>query len=64
MSVQIEQQEVRSSVKIETTAKGLAQVRVSVYAGETEQEMERLKNLAVTCYEKTIAQLGIRAQLG
>jgi len=64
MSVEVEQQEVRSSVKIDTTAKGMAQVRVSVYAGETEAEMDRLKDLAVNCYEKTIAKLGVRASLG
>jgi hypothetical protein len=54
---------VRSGIKIETNSKGFAQVRVSVYSGETEEEMERLKNLAVLTYEKTIAQLGARASL-
>jgi hypothetical protein len=54
---------VRSGVTIQTTAKGFAQVKTQVYAGETEEEMDRLKNLAVLTYEKTIAMLGARANL-
>jgi hypothetical protein len=54
---------VRSGVKIATNAKGMAQVTVLLYAGETVDEMERLKNLAVETYNKTIALLGARANL-
>lgn len=54
-----ERLDVRSSVKVEANAKGFPQVRVSVYAGETEQEMERLKNLAVASFQKTCAMLGV-----
>jgi hypothetical protein len=54
---------VLSSVQLDTTSKGFAMVRVKVYSGETEEEMDRLKNLAVVTYNKTIAMLGARANL-
>jgi hypothetical protein len=59
----IETADVRSSVQIDTTSKGFAMVRVKVYSGETEEELERLKNLAVTAYQKTITMLGAAAML-
>jgi hypothetical protein len=54
---------VRSGVKIDTNSKGFAQTKVQVYEGTTEEEMERIKNLAVTTYQKTIAMLGAAASL-
>lgn len=53
---------VRSGVRIETNSKGMAQVKVSVYAGETVEEMERIMELAVKVYEKTLQNLGSRAE--
>ena len=47
-----------SSVQIDTTSKGFPTPRVKVVAGETEEEIERIKNLAVTAYQKTVAMLG------
>lgn len=57
----VEPAEVRSSVKIEATAKGFAQVRVSCYEGVSGEEMDRLKDLAVETYNKTLARLGAKA---
>lgn len=54
---------VRSGVKLGTTAKGFVQVNVSVYEGTEETEMERLKNLAIETYNKTVAMLGAKASL-
>lgn len=51
----------RSSVRIDTNAKGQAQTKVSVYAGETEAEMERLSLIAFKIYEQLQEQLGTRA---
>lgn len=53
---------VRSGVKIETNSKGFSQVKVAVYEGTTEDEMQRVKDLAVLVYEKTVAELGKRAE--
>lgn len=53
--------EVRSSVKIETSAKGMAQPRIAAYEGVTEEEMQRLLALAILTYETAIARLGARA---
>lgn len=52
----------RSTVKIETNAKGLAQVKVTVCAGETDAEMERLQRLALRIYDETQTALGRRAK--
>lgn len=50
----------RSSVKIEMNSKGMAQVKVAVYAGEEESEMQRVKDLAVNTYNVTIRALAGR----
>lgn len=54
----------RSNVKIETNSKGMAQVKVSVCAGETPEEMDRLSKLALQTYDEMNAALGRRAQFG
>lgn len=51
-----------SSVTIDTTAKGLAVLKVKVVDGVTEEEMERLKNLAIRTYEVATRELGQRAE--
>ena len=60
-NIAVEPTEVRSSVTIDTTAKGLALVRVKCYQDVTREEMDRLKDLAVDTYNKTLALLGARA---
>lgn len=52
---------VRSGVKIETNSKGMAQVKVAIYEGTTQDEAQRIKDLAVQVYETTIRELGQRA---
>lgn len=54
----------RSSVKIETNSRGHAQTKISVYAGETEAEMERLVLLASKMYDDLNSRLGDRANFG
>ena len=49
--------EQRSSVEIARNAKGDAQPRVKVYAGEDEAEMARLRDLAVRTYLAVCADL-------
>ena len=56
------QVEPKSSVKITTNAKGMAQVDVKVYEGATEEEMQATKDLAVKVYTATISELGQRAE--
>jgi rare lipoprotein A (peptidoglycan hydrolase) len=48
----------RSAVKIETNAKGMAQVKITVCAGESEAEMQRLSQLARTTYIELQQSLG------
>ena len=48
-----------SRVKISTTAKQDATPEVSVVEGTTEEEMERIRNLAVETYLATKRDLGI-----
>lgn len=54
---------VRSGVKLDTTAKGFVQTKIAVYEGTTEEEMQRVLDLAVRTYETTVARLGARASL-
>lgn len=49
--------EQRSSVQIETTAKGDAKVRVKVYVGEDVAAVDAAKQLALRVYNETIAAL-------
>lgn len=58
------QQALRSSVKIEQNAKGNAQVRVSVYEGAAQEEMQRLKDLAIQTYLATVRELGMSPVAG
>lgn len=51
-----------SSVSIDTTAKGMAVVKVRAVDGVTEDEMQRIKDLAVRTYETAIRELGQRAE--
>ncbi len=48
----------KSSVRIDTNAKGQSQVKVSVYDGVTEEEMERLSALALKTYTDLQASTG------
>lgn len=48
---------VRSGVRIEMNAKGQAQVKVSVYVGDTEQDLQEAKDLAVRTYQATVLQI-------
>lgn len=50
---------VRSGVKIEMNAKGMAQVKVAVYEGTTVEAMEEAKTLALRTYEVTCRALGV-----
>ncbi len=50
-----------SSVKIEMNSKGMAQPKVSVYDGVTEDEMKRLATLALTTFNDVTNRLGARA---
>ncbi len=52
---------IKSGIRIETNSKGMAQVKVSVYDGVDEAEVQRLMDLAVKAYETVIARLGARA---
>ena len=52
----------RSMVRLETNSKGIVQVKIAVYAGETDAEMERLRLLAVKTYDALQEQLGARAR--
>lgn len=47
----------RSWVKIEANAKGMAQVKVQVCVGDTQQQMQDAKDLAVLTYEATVREL-------
>jgi hypothetical protein len=51
--------EQRSSVKIATTAKGDPTVEVKVYEGTSEDELERIRQLAVHNYLAVCRELGI-----
>lgn len=51
----------KSSVKIKQTAKGDAQVDVSVYDGTDEAELNRIRTLAVTAYRLTVADVSAAA---
>lgn len=57
----VQQQEgfaaVRSGVKLEQTSKGPIQVKVSVYEGTTETEMQRVKDLAIRTLEVAIREI-------
>jgi hypothetical protein len=48
----------KSSVRIDTNAKGQSQVKVNVYDGVTEEEMERLSALALKTYTDLQASTG------
>ena len=51
-------EEVRlSSVKISQNAKGEAQVEVKVYEGATPDEVERIRQLAVSAYTHTVSEV-------
>lgn len=52
----------RSTVKIETNAKGMAQIKITVCAGESEAEMKRLSDLAQTTYVELQQALGTIAK--
>lgn len=51
------QAEARSSVKITRNAKGDAQVEVKVYAGELDDELDRIRRLAVAQYQALLQEL-------
>lgn len=52
----------KASVRIDTTAKGQAQIKVSVCEGTTSEEMERLSALAHKTYVDLQVSLGRIAQ--
>lgn len=54
--------QIRSGVKIEQNSKGFAQTKVSVYAGETEESMQEIIDIAVKAYETLLNRLGPKAQ--
>lgn len=54
--------ELRSGIKIEMSSKGIVQVKVAVYAGETEDEVQRLIDLATKAYETTVRKVGASTQ--
>lgn len=56
-----DEREQRSSIKIVLNAKREAQVEVKVYAGDTADELETTRTLAVAAYRQTLADLGIGA---
>jgi hypothetical protein len=51
--------ELKSSVRIEQNAKGTAQAKICVYAGTTEDEMERISALAHKTYTDLLSSLGV-----
>ncbi len=51
---------VRSSVKLDINAKGAAQPKISVYEGTTEEEMQRIKDIAIRTLEVTLNELRAR----
>ena len=53
------QQETRSSVQIEETAKGIPMLRTKVYAGESEAEMQRILDLCIATFKAGKRQIGI-----
>ncbi len=57
MSEPEHQPEVRSSVKLNLNAKGAAQPAISVYEGTSEEEMQRIKDIAVRVLEVTLNEL-------
>jgi len=52
----------KSSVRIDTTAKGQAQIKVSIYKGDTEEDLQLLVDLAVKTYTDVQSRLGRIAQ--
>lgn len=53
-------QSVRSSVKLETNAKGIVQVKVSAYEGTTREAMQEAKDIATETYLATVRELRAR----
>ncbi len=53
-----------SSVKISENAKGMAQTEVKVYDGVTQEEMQRLLDLAVDTFEAGRRRLNLAGNLG
>lgn len=51
---------VRSGVRIEVNAKLMPQPKIAVYEGTTEEEMQRLLDIAVLTLEATARRLGIQ----
>jgi len=47
----------RSSVQIDQTAKQVPMLRVKVYSGETDAEMQRIMDLALRTYEVGLRKL-------
>lgn len=47
----------RSWVKIEANAKGVAQVKVQVCVGDSAEMLQEAKDLAVSTYEATVRSL-------
>lgn len=56
-----DEREQRSSVKLSLNAKRETQVEVKVYAGETQEEVDQLRALAVRTYLDTMRDVGIAA---
>ena len=52
-------EQTRSSVKIEVNAKDVPQVRVSVYEGTTEAQMQECLDLAIATLNAARRQLGL-----
>lgn len=52
--------EQKSRIKLTTTAKGDVTPEISVVSGETAEELERIRRLAVEAYNRTVSDLGIR----
>lgn len=50
--------ESKSSVAISRTAKGDAQPSVKVYEDTTEEELDRIRGLAVSAYQALVRELG------
>ncbi len=45
------QPEVRSSVKIDENAKGYPQLKIAIYEGTSDDEAQRIKDLAIRTFE-------------
>lgn len=57
-ALQHEPLEQRSSVKIAMTAKGEPTVEVKVYEGSTQEELDKIRGIAVSTYRSASQEVG------